>query len=179
MTDIMLSGTERVKLEHLVSHSHDARSVQRAYALLWLDDGDLVPEIADRLGVSRQSIYHWTSLWTDRAGLDVTERLADAPRSGRPCTAHGIIDPLIDAVVDTDPRELGYCSTVWTAQLFVHYLREEHKLPVSDDSVRLAIARLRIRWKRPRHHLALQPATWRQAKGGLNAGFLAKNERSS
>ncbi|MCA1617015.1 MAG: helix-turn-helix domain-containing protein [Acidobacteria bacterium] len=43
----------------MVSHSHDARSVQRAYALLWLDDGDLVPEIADRLGVSRQSIYHW------------------------------------------------------------------------------------------------------------------------
>jgi len=32
--------------------------------------------------------------------------------------------------------------------------------------VRLAIQRLRIRWKRPRHTLALRPATWRQAKGG-------------
>jgi hypothetical protein len=33
--------------------------------------------------------------------------------------------------------------------------------------VSLAIRRLRIRWKRPRHHLTLCPDTWRQAKGGF------------
>ncbi len=79
---------------------------------------------------------------------------------------HNGIDPLIDVVVDEDPRQFGYRSTLWTAALLVHYLRKEHHLLVSDDSVRLAIARLRIRWKRPRHHLALRPDTWRQAKGG-------------
>jgi transposase len=90
----------------------------------------------------------------------------DAARSGRPRTAHGIIDPLIDAAIDTDPRELGYRSTVWTAALLQAYLSEEHQIEVCSKSVSFAIARLQIRWKRPRHRLALRPGTWRQAKGG-------------
>ena len=43
---------------------------------------------------------------------------------------------------------------------------EELGIEVSRKSVGLAIARLRIRWKRPRHQLALRPETWRQSKGG-------------
>jgi transposase len=65
-----------------------------------------------------------------------------------------------------NPRKLGYRSTVWTAALLATYLRDKHQIAVSADSVSLAIARLRIRWKRPRHNLALRPETWRQAKGG-------------
>ena len=84
----------------------------------------------------------------------------------RPCTAQGIIDPLIEAVIDTDPRAFGYRSTIWTAPLLVSYLDKQHHLAVSCQSVRLAIARVEMRWKRPRHHLALRPATWQQAKGG-------------
>jgi transposase len=179
MIDLILNAPERLRLEHLVAHSHDARLVQRAYALLWLDDGDLVSEVAERLAVSRQFVYNWVTLWAERADQEITLRLADAPRPGRPCRAQGIIDPLIDAVVDEDPREFGYRSTIWTAALLVHYLRQEHQLSVSDDSVRLAIARLRIRWKRPRHHLALRAPHWRQSKGGSNVGFSAKGTRSS
>jgi len=41
-------------------------------------------------------------------------------------------------------------------------------LPVSRQSVSRAIARLHLRWKRPRHRLGRRPATWRQAKGGSN-----------
>jgi len=77
-----------------------------------------------------------------------------------------VIDPLIDALIETDPRELGYRATVWTAPLLMTYLADEHTLSVSCQSVRLAIERLRIRWKRPRHQLALRPDTWQQAKGG-------------
>ncbi len=171
MTDSILSRRERVKVQDLIAHPHDARLSLRAYALLWLDDGESIPEIAQRLGVTRQTVYNWASRFQARVDLETTLRLADAPRCGRPCTATGIIDPLIDAVIEDavierDPREFDYRSTVWTASLLVEYLRDEHQLVVSDDSVRLAIARLRVRWKRPRHHLALRPNTWRQAKGG-------------
>jgi|SRR5947209_7893118 len=166
MDDFALNGKERAQLEFLIAHTHDARQVLRAYALLWLDDGEAVQEVARRLGVTRQTIYNWAARFDERADLEVAERAADAARSGRPCTAAGIIDPLIDAVIECDPRELDYHSTLWTAGLLVEYLRDEHHLAVSDDSVRLAIARLSIRWKRPRHRLALRPATWRQAKGG-------------
>jgi transposase len=166
MTDSILSRKERAKVQELITHLHDARLSLRAYALLWLDDGESVPEVAHRLGVTRQTVYNWASRFQTRAGLKLAMRLLDAPRCGRPCTATGIIDPLIDAVIERDPRELDYRSTVWTAALLVEYLRDEHQLFVSDDSVRAAIARVQVRWKRPRHQLALRPTTWRQAKGG-------------
>ena len=166
MAEIILSGKERTGLEYVVAHSHDSRVVQRAYALLWLDDGDSAANIASRLSVSRQSIYNWIAVFQARVDQEIIDRLSDAARSGRPRTANGIIDPLIDAVIDCDPRDYGYRSTVWTAPLLVDYLARNHHLIVSDDSVRLAIGLLKIRWRRPRHRLALRPPTWRQAKGG-------------
>ena len=166
MTDSILNRRERAKMQDLIAHPHDARQTLRACALLWLDDGESVPEVAQRLGVTRQTVYNWASRVLARPDLEIALRLLDAPRCGRPCTATGVIDPLIDAIIERDPREFDYRSTVWTAPLLVEYLRDEHNLVVSDDSVRLAIARLRVRWKRPRHQLALRPNTWRQTKGG-------------
>lgn len=158
MTDFTITETERRRLEWLIAHTHDARQILRAYALLWLDDGDSIPEIAARLKVTRQTVYNWAMRFQSRAEVELSARLADGARSARPCTARGIIDPLIDAVIDSDPRDYGYHSTVWTASLLVIYLRDEHHLIVSDDSVRDCIARLHIRWKRPRHRLAPAPA---------------------
>jgi hypothetical protein len=51
------------------------------------------------------------------------------------------------------------------------YLEEVHQLGVSRPSVSLALARLRIRWKRPRHHLARRSPTGGQAKGGLKRAW--------
>ncbi|MFL6546551.1 MAG: transposase [Candidatus Udaeobacter sp.] len=166
MTELYLNGKERAELEFLVRHSADARSVQRAYSVLWLDDGESIPEIATRLGVSRQSVYNWVTRFQERSDSSITVRIADGERSGRPRTALGIIDPYIEAVIDQDPREMGYGSTIWTAPVLVQFLAEEHSISVSDDSVRMAIARIQHRWKRPRHNLALRPYTWRQSKGG-------------
>lgn len=166
MTNLTLSNTERSLLQNLITHASDARIVRRAYALLWCDEGEPLPAIADQLGVSRQTVYNWIERFLTRDGSDLFARLADGPRSGRPKTALGVIDPLLEAILDTDPRELGYRATVWTAPLLVHCLAHVHHVVVSSQSVRLAIARLRMSWKRPRHTLALRPATWRQAKGG-------------
>jgi len=166
MANLTLSDAERSRLHDLIAHAADARIVRRAYAILWSDEGEALPVIAGRLGVSRQTIYNWVARFLARADVDLTTRLADGYRSGRPKTAAGVIDPLLEAIWETDPRTLGYRSTVWTAPLLVHYLAHTHHVAVSCQSVRLALARLRIRWKRPRHTLALRPDHWRQAKGG-------------
>jgi len=166
MTYIDLNSKERILLERIISDSKDVRQVLRAYALIWLDEGDAVEEISQRLSVSRQTIYNWAFRFQQRQDFDLSARVTDAPRSGRPCTAKGIIDPLIEEIIDSDPRTIGYGSTVWTTPLLVTYLSKEHNIKVSSDSVSLALARLSIRWKRPRHHLALRSNTWRQAKGG-------------
>jgi transposase len=166
MSDLILSDRLRGELEHLLARTPLAKEQCRAQALLWLAEGEPVEHVAELLHVSRQTVYNWAERFRTREGLDLMARLRDAPRCGRPPTALGVIDPLIAEVIDKDPREWGYRATTWTAALLEHYLKQAHGIAISRKSVSLAIQRLRIRWKRPRHQLALRPKTWRQSKGG-------------
>lgn len=179
MTTLKLSSQERKRLQALAVRTTDAALLRRAQALLWLASGHGIEDVTQRLCVCRRTIYYWVEQYEERKAADAASRLSTAPRSGRPRTAHGIIDPLIDSVIDTDPRELNYRSTVWTAGLLRQYLLESHHLAVSQRSVSYALSRLGIRWKRPRHQLALRARFWRQAKGGSNAGFSGASGRSS
>lgn len=171
-----LTRRERRIVEEIATHARDAKALRRAQALLWREKGESVRAVAERLGVCRRTIFNWGARFHARQEVALPRRLSDGPRSGRPRTAYGIIDPLIDRIIDHDPRTLGYRTTVWTAPLLRHYLAEEQGLKVSRQSVSLALARLRIRWKRPRHHLALRSPTWRQAKGGLDGGSASGRE---
>jgi transposase len=166
MAPLILSPQQRAEWEFLASHNPVAKERCRAQALLWLDEGATVEQVAESLRISRRTVYYWLVRFHDRDEPDLRQRLADAPRPGRPRTGNGGVDSSIAEVIDTDPRDLGYRSTVWTAPLLVHYLRDYHGIEVSETTVGRAIARLRIRWKRPRHQLARRPDTWRQSKGG-------------
>lgn len=166
MVLVNLNPQEVTSLQSLMTETNDVRQWRRAQALLWLDDGESVEEVALRLSVTRQTVYNWAARFDERARLDVTARAADAARCGRPCTAAGIIDPLITKVIDRDPRELGYRSTIWTAGLLRQHLAQAHRLRVSTKSVSRALSRREIVWKRPRHTPARRAPFWRQAKGG-------------
>ena len=179
MALIKLHSRQVAQLEKFLTTRPDARQLKRAQALLWLADGESVEPIAARLRVTRQTIYNWVERFETRAELNLKERLADGARCGRPPTALEIIDPLIDEVIEKDPREFGYRSTIWTASLLQLYLEEKHEIEVSTSSVRLAIDRLRISWKRPRHTLALRAEHWRLAKGGSSVASGDGRGRSS
>lgn len=167
MSDLIkLTGKQRIELEHLLTRHSDSRLYQRAFALLLLDDGQSVDEIATALRVSRQTVYNWAWRFQQRHQRSSIARLTDAERGGRPVTVKGIIDPLIDAVIDSDPRDYGYNSTVWTAPLLRRYLCEQHQHEASLRSIGYSLVRLRIRWKQPRYTLARRDPHWRQAKGG-------------
>lgn len=166
MTDFSLNRRERRFLEEFVTCPCGSRELRRAQALLWLGQGESAEAVAERLRVSRQTVYNWRARYSTRHELEPAARLADGERQGRPRTAHGVIEPLIAEVIEEDPRESGYRSTVWTAPLLVSYLSSEHGVEVSLRSVGYALEREQLRWKRPRHRLALRPETWRQAKGG-------------
>ena len=179
MTTLKLSSQERRRLQALAVRTTDADVLRRAQALLWLASGHGIEAVTQRLCVCRRTVYYWVEQYEAREADEFAGRLSALPRSGRPRTAHGIIDPLIDSVIDTDPRELGYRSTVWTAGLLRQHLSHAHHLAVSQRSVSYALARLSIRWKRPRHQLALRARYWRQAKGGSNVGSRGANAPSS
>lgn len=166
MTDFSLKRRERRFLEDFVTCPCGSRELRRAQALLWLGAGERAEAVAERLRVTRQTVYNWRARFSTRHELEPAARLADGERRGRPRTARGLIEPLIAEVIEQDPREFGYRSTVWTASLLVNYLGAEHGVEVSLRSVGYALGREQLRWKRPRHRLALRPETWRQAKGG-------------
>jgi transposase len=166
MALLALTDRQRGELEDIVAHTPWAKERCRAQALLWIAEGFEVAEVAELMHVTRQTVYHWLSRFQQRVEPDLRARLLDAPRLGRPRAAEGTIDELVAAVIDGDPRQFGYHATVWTAPLLSRYLREHHAIQVSDRTVSRALDRLGLRWKRPRHELALRPETWRQSKGG-------------
>ena len=166
MVLLRLTAKEFVELQALNARACQGDEWRRAQALVWLVEGEPVVEIAERLNVSRQSVYNWAQRSQQRGDTELLQRLGDGDRSGRPCTARGRIEPLIAKVIDCDPQAEGYSATIWTVALLKHYLQHRHGIEVSDKSISRAIARLGISWKRPRHQLALRPKTWRQAKGG-------------
>jgi len=178
-TIIKLNYKERSELEAILKSRASGEILQRAQALLLLDEGESVADVAELLHVSRQTVYNLMARFEQRSEHNLTARLADAARSGRPATAKGVIDPLIDSVIDSDPRDYGYNSTVWTADLLRHYLSDIHQEEVSLRSVGYALSRLGLRWKRPRYTLMLRDPFWRQAKGGLNAASGRAREQSS
>src|SRR5215211_1730568 len=122
MTHFSLKRRERRFLEDYVTCPCGSRELRRAQALLWLGSGESAEEVAARLRVSRQTVYNWRARFPTRHELEPAARLADGERQGRPRTARGVIESLIAEVIEADPREFGYRSTVWTASLLVNYL---------------------------------------------------------
>jgi transposase len=166
-TVLNLGGKERCQLERLLKLGNQARPYQRALALLLLDEGSTVEEVAGQLHVSRQTVYNWMSRFEARLGLSSIERLLDRERSGRPPTVQGVIDPLLKEVIALDPRNLGYNSTTWTALLLRQHLFDDYGLSVGLRSIGSALRRLRLHWKHPRHMLSRRDPFWQQSKGGL------------
>jgi transposase len=156
---ILLSDRMRSELNAHMAGGARLRERYRAQALLWLAEGISVSEIAARLRVSRQTVYNWSERFRHRARLDLKSRLGDAPRSGRPRTVRGVIDPLIAAVMDKNPQDLGCDVPVWTCTALVRYLAQTHEMAVSRKSVCLALQRLRLRraWMPFRPQQAVSP----------------------
>ena len=59
MSDLIeLTGKQRIELEHLLARHSDSRLYQRAFALLLLDDGQSVEEIAAALSKDREEVIN-------------------------------------------------------------------------------------------------------------------------
>src|SRR5215471_6570653 len=157
MSLLALTSQERAALEALIAPSAFTNEVRRAQALLWLDEGDNPQIVADRLHVSRQTVYNWaTRFKSQRGARDIPERLADEKRSGRPGTFPPIIDPLITDVLKHEPTEFSYEAHQWNLALLTRYLRDVHHLKVCRASVSLALRRLRQGFGRTQDPIHIQ-----------------------
>jgi len=99
---ITLSEDDRSTLEHLLSRGTlSAKTFKRATALLELDRGKTLSQVAATLQVT----YPTISTWRDRYNASGLDGLDDAPRSGRPVEIDGTARAKITALACSDAPE--------------------------------------------------------------------------
>jgi len=170
MSLLTLSLSERRALTKQIHTTKDVKILKRAQAFLWLSDGMSVNHIAHRLGITRQTVYYWVSLYHNRCKTSFIARLQDGPKSGRPPSTSTRVLQELDALLSASPRQHGYHHAEWTASLLGKVLRREHALDVSTKTIRRCLKHSHYVWKRPGYALARQSATWAQEKGGSKEG---------
>lgn len=147
-----LSSPERSDLCRQLQSSNDARVVRRSGALLKLDRGEPVADVAGELGVSRQTLYNWKH-WhkAEHRGL------SDASRSGRPsCWRPRYLRQLRQSM-DESPRDHGFRAVSWTSGLLQTHLLDVFDFEVSRRSIRRKLHDLGYVWKRFRYILHPDP----------------------
>ena len=81
---ISLTEEQRNELERLVrARTTGQQLVVRARIVLLAAEGLSTEEVARRLHLDSDAVRQWRARWRERTG-SVVERLADAPKSGRP-----------------------------------------------------------------------------------------------
>lgn len=154
----------------------DARAYRRAVAVLALDRGQALTQVAAGLEVSRQSVYNW---WRD-ATRDAPTSPAPGPR-GRPRVWTPALMAALSAALQQSPTALGFSATEWTVPLLVAHLARWTPAPLSDDTVRRELRRRGLVWKRPRYVLTPDPdLDIRSARSavGLRAARAARSSSS-
>jgi transposase len=170
MARFKLASSAFTQLREIVRSGSKAREVKRAQALLWLHAGSPAGWVAQQLGISIRTIRRWLRHYRERSDAPVAERVREGRHSGRPAKQLNLARRLIERVWDRDPRRYGFRALVWTVPMLRCLIHQRSNKWLGHATIRRALRGLRYRYKRPRLVLARRSATWRQAKGGLNAG---------
>jgi transposase len=175
MSRLKLTSRQRRRLSQQLKATSDARTYRRTLALLELDRGRSATDIAEMLGVTRQSVHNWVA---DFACEPDPAVLHDAPRSGRPPLLDEQAESLLPSLMGQSPRDFGYPHADWTVPLLQQELERGLGLRPADETVRRWIRRLGYVWKRPRYVLDPDPEREKKtADSAADSGFATAERR--
>ena len=143
-----LTQQERERLESGLQ-SKDVYVLRRCQVLLASARGDWAPRIAEVLGCTDQAVRNVIREF-EREGLDACLTRG----SSRPHTIHAKVDAVtgeqIRALLHQSPRTFGKPTSVWTLELAAEVSCAEGITAerVSGETIRQAILRLGVRWRR-------------------------------
>jgi transposase len=144
-------------------------------AVLALDEGEPVSEVAERLGVTRQAVYNWARAFEAGGGAAALE---DHYRGGRPTVWTEELEAELLAALRRRPDRLGYPGPNWTIPLLRDYLERCGGRRLSVDTIRRRLRRLDYLWKRPRYVLPPDPEREKKTRYPPAAGGPAAAERA-
>ena len=164
---------ERAELRRM-TRQEVGRVGQRAQMVLLSAQRRTVPEIAALFEVSRATVRFWLRQFDAEGPLG----LRDDPRSGRPRKVTPRVEEALAGWLGQDPQGVdpAYLATCWTVAMLLLALGARLQLALSATTLRAALHRLGLRWRRPR--LAMPRKTdpekaakqWRIAEAALEAG---------
>ena len=124
------------------------RVSQRAQMVLLSAQRRSVPEIATIFDVSRATVRFWLRRFEAQGPAG----LADEPRSGRPRTVTPEVENQLVNMITQDPQQVepNFLATIWTVAMLGVALATTLGLTVSGTTIRTALHRLGLAWRRPR-----------------------------
>lgn len=144
-----LSKSEQAELARIEKTSKDPRMRQRAMGLRLLDSGKSPQAVAELLTVSVATVYNWHERWRSKG----VAGLADKQRRGRPALATAEYCARLEELIETEPSELGYGFTMWTAKRLLTHLEQETGIRLSEDALRNLLQKHKFVYRRPKHDL--------------------------
>jgi transposase len=152
----LLTAAQRRRLERELTVAGDAAFFRRAFALLEIDAGRPLEEVAHPLRVSARSLYRWIERYRSHASL---EGLRRQPGQGRPLRWDERLEALLPAVLARCPRDFGYLATGWTLPLLQQVLAQGRpdEPTLSEDTLRRRLHERGYVWKRFRYVLDPDP----------------------
>ena len=151
----------------------DGAVVKRIVALLELDRGVAATDVAERLGVTRQTFHNWAHRFDTGGGL---RALGDRARRGRTPKLSAPMRRLLVWLLKQPPDAFGYAATGWTAALLRHVFATRLGVHVSTRTIRRAVHGMDHTWKRARY--ALLPDPDREKKRWIRRRIPRLPERS-
>lgn len=132
-------------------HSSNAFTLRRCQILLASARAQRPPDIALHLGCGEQTVRNALHDFNAR-GLAALQRI-----SSRPKTVPLLLDEAraarLRTVLHQSPRDFGHATSVWTLELAAQTCASERITPyqVSPETIRQALLRLGISWRRAKH----------------------------
>ena len=125
-----------------------AFTLRRCQVLLASADGSRPAQIAERFGRASQSVRNAIRAFAAE-GLDCLEEKSHRPKSVRPEIDDAGCERL-RALLHRSPRDFGESTSLWTLALAAEVAFAEGITPrlVSDETIRQALLRLGVGWKR-------------------------------
>ena len=145
--------------------SPDAFTLRRSQILLQSASGRSPAQIADSLGCATQTVRNAIRAFA-AVGLDCL-----GPRSHRPASAHPTLDGIacerLRALLHRSPRDFGKPTSLWTLSLVAHVASAQGITSrlMSGESVRQALTRMGIGWKRAKRWITSPDPSYLRKKG--------------
>jgi transposase len=160
-----LMADERATLETGL-RSPSAFTVRRCQSLLARAEGQPTTTIARDLRCTEQTVRNTIHAFHQR-GLAALQPLSSRPHSTSTIFDVGTCEAL-GALWHQSPRTFGQPTSRWTLALAAKVSFAQGLTPrlVSDETMRVALRRLRVSWKRAKHWLTSPDPAYARKKNG-------------